>query len=339
MVKRRFIDLLKRQGYETTEKKLGGGFVNDVRLITAHKGDQVFEYVLKKYSSEKDVSATLRGYDAISSLVRTPTIVYQNGREVVYDLVKGKSIKDMIVEGDKEAPEAVRLLGKTLEKLHKSKNAPPKYRKGDSPDEKKMIKHVAKALETERIDKTDANRIITLIRKYIPKNKAIVHGDAHLGNFMYSDGQVYFIDPDNVKISDYNSDIGKVVSAIDLLGDEGKISASEASKLRELFLAEYNGEDPHAVEIYTLRTPLIIMKHRELEIIKKRVKKVLGGLEAKVASAVLFVVLAIVLLVNPNNFTGLVIRDTSTPNFFSITAIFIAGILIMYLVLKKREKK
>ena len=142
-----FIDILKRQGFEVTEKKLGGGFVNDVKLITANKGDQVFEYVLKRYGSERDVQDMLRGYDAISSVVKTPTIVYHHGEEVAYDLVKGKSIKDMILGHDPKAPEAIRLLGKELEKLHKSRNAPPRYKRGDSPDERKMIKHVVKALQ------------------------------------------------------------------------------------------------------------------------------------------------------------------------------------------------
>jgi len=140
-----FIDLLKKHGYEVTERKLGGGFVNDVKLITAYKGKNVYEFVLKKYRSEKDVEDMLRGYDLISSVVKTPTIVYRHGKEVVYDLVKGKSLKDMIIERDPKAPEAIRLLAKELEKLHRSKNAPPRYRKGDSPDERKMLRHVAKA--------------------------------------------------------------------------------------------------------------------------------------------------------------------------------------------------
>ena len=132
-----FTDLLKRQGYEVTERKLGGGFVNDVKLITARKGDQVFEYVLKRYGSERDMQNMLRGYDALSSVVKTPTIVYRNGKEVAYDLVKGKSVKDMIAEGDPKASEALRLLAKELEKLHQSKRATTRYKKGDSPDEKK----------------------------------------------------------------------------------------------------------------------------------------------------------------------------------------------------------
>ena len=63
MTKRSFVDLLKRRGYEVTRRKLGGGHVNDVNLITAKKGDKVIEYVLKKYGSEKDISNMIRGYD------------------------------------------------------------------------------------------------------------------------------------------------------------------------------------------------------------------------------------------------------------------------------------
>jgi hypothetical protein len=165
MTRSSFLDLLKRQGYEVTEKKLGGGFVNEVRLITAHKGDKVFEYVLKKYGSEKDVSDMLRGYDKISSVINTPAIVYQDGKEVAYDLVKGKSIRDMIAERNPDAPKALRLLGRELEKLHKSKSAPPRYKKGNSPDEKRIIKYAAEALEKGQLDRNDAEKIIGQVRK------------------------------------------------------------------------------------------------------------------------------------------------------------------------------
>ena len=47
-----FVDLLKRKGYEITQKKLSGGFVNNVQLISAYKNGQVSEYVLKKYGSK-----------------------------------------------------------------------------------------------------------------------------------------------------------------------------------------------------------------------------------------------------------------------------------------------
>ena len=109
------------------------------------------QHSIKIYTSESDVKDMLRGYDAISSVVKTPTLVYHKGREVAYNLIKGKSICDMIVERDPKSPEAVRLLGKELEKLHRSKSAPPRYKHGNSPDEKRILRNIALALERKQI--------------------------------------------------------------------------------------------------------------------------------------------------------------------------------------------
>ena len=51
----------------------------------------------------------------------------------------------MIAEEDPMAPRAISLLAKELERIHRSKRLTPKYKKGNSPDEKKMIKYLAKA--------------------------------------------------------------------------------------------------------------------------------------------------------------------------------------------------
>ena len=50
MNKSRFTYSLEKQGYKVTEMTLGGGFVNDVKLVTAKKGDLVLEFVLKRYA-------------------------------------------------------------------------------------------------------------------------------------------------------------------------------------------------------------------------------------------------------------------------------------------------
>ncbi len=337
MGKNSFTDLLKRQGYEVSNKKLGGGFVNNVQLITAYKGNQVYEYVLKKYGSEKDIKDMLRGYDAISSVVKTPTIVYHQGKEVAYDLVKGKSLKDMLLEHDPKAPGAIKLLGQELEKLHRSKNAPPQYKHGNSPDERKMIQHVVKALQNEQISEDEANKLLRQIREYIPKNKSLVHGDAHLGNFMYSNEELYFIDPDNVKISDFNADIGKVVHAIERLGDEGKISPRQADELGELFLAKYNGEDPRAVNLYMVRTPLIELKRGPKNFARKTINK-WSSLEAKVAAfIVIFVGISFIFLSMQNNFTGLVIGEIAGSSNLLIGVLIIIVGLIIYFILKNKQ--
>ncbi len=342
MKKSGFTDSLRKQGYEVTERKLGGklkgGFVNDVKLISAKKGDQVFEYVSKKYGSERDVQDMLRGYDTISHTVKTPTIVYRQGKEVAYDLVNGKTIKDMILEHDPKAPEAIGLLGQELEKLHHSKNAPPRYNRGNSPDERKMIKHVAKALQNEQISRDEANNLIRQIKEYIPKNKAIIHGDAHLGNFMYSNGELYFIDPDNVKISDYNADIGKVVHAIERLGDEGKISQRQADELGDLFLAEYNGEDSHAVNIYRARTPLIELKNRSKDIARKAIRKA-SSLEARVAAVVILVTISFIFLTTQNNLTGMVIEEIKDSSSLLVGVLIILIGFIVYFILRKKKTK
>ena len=175
------------------------------------------------------------------------------------------------------------------------------------------------------------------IREYIPKNKTIIHGDAHLGNFMYSDGELYFIDPDNVKISDYNADIGKVVHAIERLGDEKQISHRQASELRELFLGEYNGEDTNAVNIYKSRTPLIELKSRGRDLARRAVRKA-STLEAKVSAVFILVAIVFVSLNTQNNLVGLVIGRVDEVSNLLIVLLIIAG-LIAYFLLKKRRKK
>ena len=325
-----FTDLLKRQGYKVTEKKLGGGFVHDVKLITAHKGNETFGYVLKKFPTKNDATDMLRGYDSISDVVNTPAIVYQNGREVVYDLIKGSSIKDMIMNYDPKASEALRLLAKELEKLHKSKKVPLKYKKGNSPDERKMIEHVAESLNKNQISGEEANKILKQITNYIPKNKSLIHGDSHLGNFLYSNGKVYFIDPDNVKISDYNADIGKVIYEIKRLEEEGRISKTQATHLSELFLTQYNGEDANAVKMFSMRTPLIELKNRSTDIARRAINK-LSKLEKKVAVFIL-VAISLIFLINRTP-TGFVVGEGNTN--FPIFALVLILAMIVYFISKK----
>ena len=281
----------------------------------------------------------LRGYDTISSVVKTPTIVYHRGKEVAYDLIKGKNIKDMITEGDPKSSEAVRLLGRELETLHRSKSAPPKYKRGNSPDERRIIQDIVLSLEKDQIAMADVNGLIKLIKKYVPKNKSIIHGDAHLGNFIYSDkGELYYIDPDNVKISDYNADIGKVVCAIDQLGLEGKISPTQASKLEELFLAEYNGEDPDAVNIYKARTPLIYLKYRPIDVARKILRKA-SSLNTKVATACILIALFLIVFSQKRSITGQAIGDlTSSGSLWLVVIITILGFM-GYLILNKKHIK
>lgn len=342
MAKREFVDFLEKQGYTVGQRKIGGGHVNDVRLITARKGDRVFEYVLKKYGSEGEVQDMLRGYDAITSVVKTPTIVYQNGNEVAYDLVNGRSVKEMIEKKDPKAPEAIRLLAIELEKLHKSRKLSPRYKRGNSPDEKRMIKHITKAFGTGQLGRAEAEGLVRQIREYVPGNKTLIHGDAHLGNFMYSESEnaLYIIDPDNVSISDYNADIGKVVHAIERLGSEGKLTGHQQSELSELFLATYNGEDSNAVKLFRARTPLIELKNRPgVDWASKAIGKVVS-LERKVASAVVLGIVLIVFLTFQRKITGLAVGELQgSGGYFALVWIIIIGLAVYFLSRRKKVEK
>jgi aminoglycoside phosphotransferase (APT) family kinase protein len=338
MPERDFVNTLKRQGYEITEKKLGGGFVNDVRLVTAKKEDQVLEYVLKKYGSNKDAQDMLRGYDVLSASVKTPTIVYRNGTEIAYDFVRGKSIKSMITEGDPNAKDALKLLGRELEKLHQDTAARPKFKYGDSPDEKKMILHAAKALERGHLSNREAHRLVEKINKYIPKAKSFIHGDAHLGNFHYVNGELYFLDPDNVKMSDPNADLGKVTHAIDQLAEEGKITSRQRENLREVFLENYQGEDAEAVKMYEARTPLIVLKKRAKDPTSKTIRKVFGELESRVAIAVAMLALIFISFSNQNVISGKIIEEVKTNSSPILTILIVIVIIAAILLFRKRNK-
>ena len=190
-----FLDILKKRGYHVSGKKLGGGFVNDVNLITATKGGETYQYVLKKYGTKNDFNDMLRGYDSIAGIVHTPTIVYTNrdNNEVAYDLVKGKSIKSMIEDRDPAAPEAMKILAQEIERLHKSKRYNPHFHKDDSPDEKKVRGHTIRLHFEGRLDRKELEKVQRAIREYKPSNKRVIHGDAHLGNFIYSNHRLYVI--------------------------------------------------------------------------------------------------------------------------------------------------
>jgi aminoglycoside phosphotransferase (APT) family kinase protein len=341
----RFREILERKGYRIEEKKLGGGFVNDVRLIRAAKGSEIIEYVSKTYGSKEDMRDMLRGYDMLSGVVKTPTIVYQNNDtcEIVYDLVKGKSLKEMIIEGNKEAPKAIAMLARELQTLHDSKKISGRYKNDDSPDERKMILHAMKACAKRILDKEDAIRIISQIRQYVPKTKATIHGDAHLGNFMYSsEGEIYLIDSDNVKKSDPNADLGKIVYAIDEIADNGKISRETADKLREVLLATYEGEEERAVNLHKMRTPLIDIKGEAREAhSKNRIRQTLATLEARVATMILsgFV---IILAFFKLRYTGMTIYNVYLINNSYIPISIIILIILfyfVYLIIKKCRNK
>lgn len=203
-----------------------------------------------------------------------------------------------------------------------------------------MIKDVVKALGKEQISRIDANRLVRRIKEYIPRNKSIIHGDAHLGNFMYSESEqaLYFIDPDCVQISDYNADLGKVVFAIEQLEGEGRISANQASQLSNLFLAEYNGEDQQAVKLYKARTPLIMMKHRPLDVARRVFSRM--GLEARVASiAIMLIALISLSWITKFNPVGLAIGGVKNSGSWLTAGVLIIILLIACLILKRIKKK
>lgn len=336
-----FTDILEKRGYKVSSKKLGGGYVNDVRLITAKKGEEVLEYVLKKYQSDIDMKSMLRGYDLISSSIKTPTIVYLNKqkKEVAYDLIRGKSLNEMIESGDKEAPKAVRKLAQEIEKLHKSKEFNPLYHRNDSPDETKINKHSAVTFLKGNIDRVELDKIYSWVKAYKPKSKRIIHGDAHLGNFLYSNGEIYLIDPDSVKISDHNADLGKIVHSIEKLHHEGKIGEKESHSLRELFLETYQGEDPEGVNLHRLRTPLIEAKGNQISTAIHRIRKILHGtLEHRIA-AVSIMTLSSSILINSTKITGNVIATNSNYLNISSLILFLIGIIsgALYFQLKAKN--
>lgn len=330
-----FIEILKKEGYDIKSKKLSGGFVNGVQLITARKGDEFHEYVLKKYGSERDFNDSFRGYDLISSKVKTPTIVYTNkdNHEVAYDLVRGKSLRKMIEEEDPRTRYALKKLAKELEILHKSRAFSPRYEKGDSPDEKKLRRNALKVAQQKNISPADLHKLEKQIRAYIPDNKRLIHGDAHLGNFIFSKGEVYIIDNDNAKISDSNADLGKVVYAIDQLHQEGKITQGQCRDFKSLFLENYEGEDIRGVKLHSLRTPLIEMKGKrgDSSIYRHIIRRGLEGKFVGVISAGLILAGA---LANPT-LTGNVIGSSSS---LSVSLILIGVIgLGIYFINKFRK--
>ena len=258
-----FETILKNRSYIVKSKRLAGGYVNSVALITTiGKDGKKQKYILKKYNSEKAINEMLRGYSLILHIVPTPFIVYINKEklQVAFEYIEGKDIFQMIKSKDPKVHHAFKILAKELEKLHRYKLFNPHYRKGNSPDERKMISHCIQSIKKNNIGDIQANKILHEIQAYIPKTKSIIHGDAHLRNFVYYQGIIYFIDSDNVKVGDLNADLGRLLSYLDIMEDKKHLSAKDARVLKEIFLHMYGGEDYRAVLLYKLRAPLRIAK-------------------------------------------------------------------------------
>lgn len=204
----------------------------------------------------------LRGYSLILHIVPTPFIVYINKEklQVAFEYIAGKDIFQMIKSKDPKVRRAFKILAKELEKLHRYKLFNPHYKKGNSPDERKMISHCIQAIKKNNLGDVQANKILHEINRYIPKTKSIIHGDAHLRNFIYSQGKIYFIDADNVKVGDLNADLGRLLSYLDIMEDKKHLSVKDSRLLKEIFLHMYGGEDYRAVLLYKLRAPLKVAK-------------------------------------------------------------------------------
>ena len=341
MAKKDFIDILERKGYNVKVEKIEGGFSNDVKRIIAEKDGKIAEYFFKKYGSKEEMNSMLRGYGIISGKIKTPTIVYNNPekREVVYDILTGKSIKSLIEKGDRRAENAVYQLAKEIQKLHEIEEYNPRYSKGDSSDEVKIRKNAIKVFKKGRINSEQLNQIQRGLREYIPKKKRIIQGDAHLGNFMYTDsGELYMIDLDNVKLSDPNADLGKIVESIDQLENERKINGSKSNALKKLFLDMYRGEDQKAIYLHQLRTPLIRTKQGDKEAIP-RIRNILsnlGSLEARVAASIIAISLIFSLI--GRKISGFVfLEKVQVGNFSNILLIFIILGLFVYFIFKKKN--
>jgi aminoglycoside phosphotransferase (APT) family kinase protein len=343
MVKKDFLEILKKQGYELSFKKLGGGFSNYVQLVTAERDGKILQYVLKKYKSQEEMDSMLRGYDQISKAAKTPTIVYldKGNKEVVYDYFKGMSIKKMIEAGDERVPEAMKTLAREMEKVHGSSEYYPKFKRGDSPDEKKLREHGAILHTRGGLEEDYLQQLQSLIQEYVPKRKTIIHGDAHLGNFHYVDGEIYILDTDNSKISDPNADIGKVIFALEDLEEEGSLSHRQSGELQKLFLYFYQGEDLKGVNLHRLRTPLIRSKKEDRVI--PRVRRIIHENLEKIAEGAETIILLIssflILYFASPNFTGDAIMNLSKGKSNIISLILIAlSLIFLFLIIKRKEK-
>mgnify|MGYP001575589029 CR=1 FL=1 len=339
MNKSKFISLLEKKGYEVHGKRLSGGYVNDVQLVTARKGDEAIEYVLKNYKSKKEMDNMLRGYNLVSNVVPTPTIAYhdEKSKEVAYDYIKGKSVKDLIAHGDKNAEKSLKKLATLVEKLHSERSYPPRYRRNDSPDEVKLRERAITLHKKGKLSRSEINELERRIRRYIPKNKSVIHGDAHLGNFFYDGNELYLIDTDKVKISDYNADLGKITYAIHDLEKERKISKPEARKLLNLFLEIYKGEDKQGIDLHKFRTPLIEAEKNRSSL--DRIKLMLGSknLEHRVAVAVRTIAIGSIILIS-QIITGRAVYGTPN-NASRIIAVFLIalGLILAYFSFNKNK--
>lgn len=249
----------------------------------------------------------------------------------------------MIEGGDKRTSQAVRDLANEVQKLHDHREYNPKFHRGDSPDEKKMRKDLVMLKDRGKLDQSEVQEIQRAIRTHIPKKKRVIHGDAHLGNFMYSDsGVLYMIDTDNAQISDPHADLGKIVEAIGQLEEEGKINESISNSLKDLFLDIYQGEEKEALDLFRLRTPLIRVKYEDSGG-HSRVKKAIGRIrDSKLESTVTtsIIVLSLALLAVNGSISGLVsLEKGSTPNILSSSLIILAILAVsIYFILSKRTK-
>ena len=342
MGKKRFVDLLKNKGYQVKIKKLTGGFVNKVYLVTAIKGDEVFEYVVKKYKSKAEMKEMLQGYNLISALIKTPKIVYKNesNKEVVYYFVKGISLKKLIESGHPETLAAVVKLSKALQDLHAGHKYRPKYDQGTSPDEKKLVKHAKIARNKGLVNKEFIIKLQKQIKEYIPNNKVVIHGDAHLGNFIYTeDGELYIIDTDKVRISDLNSDIGRITGSIEQLEDEGKITSKRSRDIISVLKEVYEGEDSIAVDLFSMRGDLIQSKLGSRKAATRAHRKLIL-LERGIAVSI-FTIFLLILSLYGLGINGLSVLEFSSPNINEViwpVAVLLIILVIIFIFIHNKNK-
>lgn len=209
-------------------KKIGGGFINLVLMITTDEGK---EFVIKNFIEEEEAINSRRAQIKIEEISRKyekfiPKILKWIDEEIlVSEKAEGQPISKVLREASpeniEETKKAFYKLGATLGKMHERTEIKltDEDKEGFRVDREKLIKHLQQSWDNGFIDLTE-DELKSLNKSILSITDSgfysLIQGDAHLDQFFYSPHKslAVIVDYDSVAYGDPMADIGRVLSSI-----------------------------------------------------------------------------------------------------------------------------
>ena len=210
-------------------RRLGGGFKNPVLLVTTSEGKSL---VAKAFVEKEGAETTRRAQGLFSKLASEdekfiPNAVWLDDETLLSDKAEGSPVRKLLIQAGnseldlKRAERAFGALGITLASLHERTERP--ISADDDPelvrrDQLKIEEHSEKQLDG-LIDMNEEQRAFVYANLDAIASTgyvSLIHADAHLDQFFYSQGKtmVEIVDYDDVTEGDPMADLGRLLSSL-----------------------------------------------------------------------------------------------------------------------------